>query len=263
MDADTQRPLDHLLSSDDSWPGGDGGISVIRVVSPTWVEPKRMLNAFVRIEDGSGVLNFARRFGVLELCAKGDPLRPDHRPNQLKHLAPPECIPKGWPKRPWHERVDHWLKYVREADGVVKIGSALRLGQQPAESDWDDVLSIMQGGSVTYTYNVSEIDPIYQYQLLGQAVDHWLMNGHVRPSFWWSESGPVLGLTGNTFGTIGIQLMFTLTKALGVAVCSGCGRGYLRQVREPQRGRKNFCPRCGERVASRLRKRAERARRRE
>jgi DNA-directed RNA polymerase subunit RPC12/RpoP len=35
-------------------------------------------------------------------------------------------------------------------------------------------------------------------------------------------------------------------------VCDGCGKAYVREGRKPAKGRKNFCPECGDKASKRL-----------
>jgi len=88
----------------------------------------------------------------------------------------------------------------------------------------------------------------------------WLADAGIRldlvkldqgnPAFTFSGSG--------VFGAIGLQLLQAIT-ANNLAVCSGCGKPYLREGRKPQAGRRNYCHECSK-VAGRFRMRALRSR---
>ena len=262
-EAGTSQPLDHLLATDEAWEdveskelGGGWDSQVIRLVHHRFVDPKGMLDAFVRIKDGQGVLRFAQRYGVLGLCAKGHPPRPEHRG---PWFYAEECIPEGWPNCPWHETVEHWLMYIGRANALLKIAAALHQSDTTLQSDWDQILAAFSGFIGGGAFAQPTLDA--QRGVLSLAIDDWLRMGDISPTFSWEQHAPNIGLMGSTFGNLGIQLMFTVSKSQGLAVCDGCGQTYLREGRKPQKGRKNFCSerQCGSKASARLRKRAERA----
>jgi hypothetical protein len=268
VEAETNRPLDHINATDeplqDIKPRDPGGVGfqVTPLQRPLSVDPIRMLDAFVRIKDGPDVLQFARKYGVLELCAEGD-----NHPRDLRKIMrrfSPECTPEGWPTTPWHERVEHWLSYVQGANSVLSIAAALYQDDRddrdelPRASDWHKALAPWRM-LVDSASTLNQESPQSQRGLLGMIIDRWLHGADTRPTFRWERSGPKIGLIARTFGMLGVQLMFTVSKSQGLAVCDGCGQAYIREGRKPQRGRMNFCKVCGETVAAKLRKRKQRA----
>ena len=77
-------------------------------------DPRRMLDAFVRIKDADGVLRFARRYGPLLLCSRGEHLGRDHRGEGCALDVGP----------PWDrgvESIEHWMRWVREARAIMRI----------------------------------------------------------------------------------------------------------------------------------------------
>ncbi len=262
VEAGTNRPLDHVLAADSQSqnvePRDLGRVEahVIPISRSLSVDPMRMLDAFVRIKDGHDVLKFAKRFGVLELCAEGH-IHP-HELRMLMWRFSSECAPAGWPTTPWHERVDHWLSYVQGARAALRIATALHREKATQPSDWHEALApwpmIVDSEST-----LNQESPQSQRGLLGMIIDRWLHGADVRPTFRWDGSGPRIALIAQTFGMLGVQLMFAVSKSQGLAVCDGCGQTYMREGRKPQRGRMNFCKLCGETVAAKLRKRKQRA----
>ncbi len=262
VEAGSNRPLDHILANDErsqnDEPRDLGGVEaqVIPITRPLSVDPMRMLDAFVRIKDGHDALKFARRFGVLELCAEGH-IHPRDLRKYMRRLSP-ECTPEGWPENPWHERVDHWLSYVQGAGAVLRIATALHQEKPTQPSEWHEALapwSILVDSEST----LNQESPQFQRGLLGMMIDRWLHGADIRPTFQWGGSGPRIALIAQTFGMLGVQLMFAVSKSQGLAVCDGCGQTYIREGRKPQRGRMNFCNLCGEPVGAKLRKRKQRA----
>jgi len=217
---------------------------------PPAVSPKRMLDAFIAIKNPEEVLRFAQTYGVLGLCAEGEPPRPEHRQTKYSQA----CIPEGWPRTLWYERVDHWLMYVRQTNAIVKIAAALHNEKLTNDSDWKEAVDTPFWAN-TDVSNLSRSSREHQLEYLAVVIDRWLRIGDIRPTFSWTSSRPRIRLAGSTFGILGLQLMFAVSKSQGLAVCDGCGQAYLRMGRVPQRGKRNFCPDCGETVASKLRKR--------
>jgi DNA-directed RNA polymerase subunit RPC12/RpoP len=180
------------------------------------------LNAFVRIETPDDILRFARRYGPLGLCKHGRP--PMHRGRDLE---PKWCAPCG------SEPAKRWLDYVGLASSYLNLAAVLKV----------DTGKHMRG---------------LRQLFLRDGINEWLGDAGIRLELNWSSNDPTLTLTGGgVFGALGVQLLSAVT-ANNLAVCSGCGKPYLREGRKPQAGRRNFCPVCGDKVANRLRVRARR-----
>jgi len=216
---------------------------------PTEADPKGMLDGFIKIRDGAGVLRFARRYGVLGICEHGLP---------ASHNPPGQCYPLGWDGLGACEPVDRWLHFAGQARAMVAIAAHLRQDKPGTADDWRAVFA---------AYPREQIDALCER--LAQLVDtgrfylrhvlhEWLTWGDVRPTLHWpiDEEAPSLSFTGGTFGLLGVQLLFAIAAAHQLAICSGCGTPYLRN--KPRRKRRNFCENCGEKVASRLRQRDRR-----
>jgi hypothetical protein len=101
-------------------------------------------------------------------------------------------------------------------------------------------------------------------------IEEWLETDPLRPQIshdaQWitgikSYNAPSVEILVNTMGAIGLQLLSLLIDK-SLAQCDGCLNFYQRKLTE-NRQRKNYCPACrGDGTAERLRKRAQRARRR-
>ena len=214
-----------------------------------------VLVSAVRIGGGDDVLRFAQRYGILELCEHDQPIMYGRGKCVLKDGS--VCRPRGWPGLCW-EPIDGWLRFVRQVKAVLAIAAALNQGERPdpihwANQAWSNPESFLRNGKSKSKAGLS-----YQRYLVSKAVGEWLQMGDVEPLFTWSRSGPAIGFIGTTCGSLAAQVMFTVSRSQALAVCSGCGQAYLREGKKPQRGRRNFCPACGETVASKLRKRDQR-----
>lgn len=220
-----------------------------------------MLDRFVRITEAKGVLRFAERYGVLDIC--------EHRVPGT-HYLPPLPIPDSWPGcRPWQvldylvyaEPVDIWLGFVAQARALLSLAVDLRAGSPGRKDDWRvaDSQLFWRDGFSELSIQTSGKDVDHDRISLAERISTWMQFGNVRPELFWQKSVPVFRLSARTFGILGVQLLFAATRSQGIAICSGCGMPYTPK-RKPRKDRRNFCLNCGEPVAARLRKRASRAR---
>jgi hypothetical protein len=217
-----------------------------------YVSAAGALEAFQDVHDGGTALRFARRYGVLDLCQHGIPASapssvvPGHIPGWCAHI--------GTDGRVW-EPITRWVSYARQVRALLNLAVALEKGEPGLNADW--------AAAWDEDREVPDSPKSRAYQL-ASVVNHWIWLGGVRPML---HSGTALELRlggGGTFGILAVQLALLVTQAHNLAVCSGHTGFYLRGLgrRAPKSGQSNFCPNCEGRVAARLRKRRERARRR-
>ena len=88
-----------------------------------------------------------------------------------------------------------------------------------------------------------------EWILLSSVVQEWIRIGDVRPVM---ARGPTQGRqvefgssAGGTrlFGTLACQLLFTITRVTGVAVCSACAAIYI-PTRRPRPDQRRYCQSC-------------------
>ena len=84
--------------------------------------------------------------------------------------------------------------------------------------------------------------------MLGYIVSEWMTLGNVRPVLTWRSTNPgpqvEFGSGGSSFfGALACQLMFTIARVDGVAVCSGCSTVYI-PPRRPRRDQRRYCSGC-------------------
>jgi hypothetical protein len=212
-----------------------------------------ILNAFVRIKTADDVLRFARRYGTLGLCKHGLP--PMHRGSWYRDvikdrelvevIRTDEWEPRlGGSERGWcspvsPEPVKKWLKYSELALSYLNLAASLKI----------DTGKRMKG---------------LRQLFLQDGINEWLGDAGIRLELNWGRQEPTLILTGGgVFGALGVQLLTAVT-ANTLAVCSGCGNPYLRQVKKPKPGQRNFCDTCiSNDVPNRLRQRDWQRNRRE
>ncbi|MEW6143366.1 MAG: hypothetical protein AB1597_09500 [Chloroflexota bacterium] len=219
--------------------------------SPERVDDTGALDAFVRIKTDDDILRFARRYGPLGLCKHGLP--PMHRGSWYRDVIQDgelvevirmdEWEPRlGGSERGWcppvsPEPIKKWLEYSSLALSYLTLAASFKR---------DKV----------------ELKGIGKF-FLRDGINEWLGDAGIKLELTWDSQEPTLTLTGGgIFGALGVQLLTAVT-ANTLAVCSGCGKPYLRGVRKPKPGQRNFCSNCRSRVADRLRQRDLQKKRRE
>jgi hypothetical protein len=231
---------------------------------PRDVDPRGMLDAFLKVEEASTVLGFARRFGVLGICEHGRPA--SHNPPLAESRDDGlECLPVGYRSGEGlcREPLARWFYYAGLARAMVAVAAELHQGVPGRREDWK---AILVGRD-----SEDKIEPVierlatsvpYGRLYLGQFVNQWLELGDVRPRLLWTVSSPEprFLLQAPTFGLLGVQLMVAISRSHELVLCSGCARPYLREGRKAPRGRRNYCGGCGLAAARRDAQRDHRAR---
>jgi len=224
-----------------------------------------LLEAFVRLadEEPEGFLDFARRYGLLNLC--GHDLPACHYPIPYTSLAfarrysfpcfPVVLEPGGM------ERLDTWRRFSRVADALLSIAAKLRDGKKGARADWRTVVGASdverKVRSVTRQKSIEEDD----WVLLAHELQRWLQLGNVRPVLRGFDQRLDMDLSSEgLFPNIAKQLVFTVAGFERISFCDGCGRVYV-PTRKPRPDRRKFCKHCNEAgVPAKLRVRDHRAR---
>ena len=228
------------------------------------------------------IRDYARRSGVLEICAHGLPTSHNKpRPNpDGEGVLSFGCIPllvDQDPRTLW-EPVSVWRRLAGEAHAIVNLAARLREGTVGKPEDWAAIrdapivavaLHSVQGGHLPEAGTAAEWrslaqqsllgkSPAFEQEMLAEIVNQWLRWGDVRPSLGWKGDRPRVRLGGDgLFGALAVQLMLAVNAGKGVATCTECGQVYAPK-RLPNPNRENFCLDCGRKIALR---RAQRRRR--
>ena len=213
---------------------------------------------------GTARWTYAKRYGPLDLCEHGEPLSARHAP---------DCSPEAHYQEPWSEAVDDWLRWVREANAILRISAALQAQQRPAPWDWTEVPSLSPPSDLTVTNKpriethhilfpnpIASERPERQRWSLRQAINEWLHRGNIRADLQWGDSGGTIALAGGAFDLVALSLFLAVSNEGNVLVCSGCTRPYFPRRRHLSQVRQNFCPDCRGTVAKRFQRRTQRAR---
>ena len=209
-----------------------------------------MLDAFIRVINSDTALQFARNFGILGLCKHGS----QHHHSRACLVASRGI---GW-DQPGVESLSHWFHYAQYARRILSLAASIYSNETGSKDDWRFLYKAQGGkGSLDELFKALENRPSLGKNLITSAINQWLDSGNVRPTISWTgliDSKAAFSLSSGTFGSIGIQLMSAVARIQNIYFCDGCGTPYPRQ-RKPQSNRNQYCPKCGEPVASRNRQR--------
>lgn len=207
-------------------------------------KPQGVLDAFRRIRGEQGVLRFAKRYGVMELCEEHS-LPTPHNPPREGHAG---CRIAGSYSDQF-EPVEAWLVLARAVDAFVKLVSDTGKDRRGADEEWTiliDTFPSTRDWVELSSGSDRPADPLFHRRVLETILGWWIEWGDVRPRLHWLRAArPQFELGArNTFGTIATQLMLLVGQARDLALCSGCGDTYLREGRRPQDGHRNYCRQC-------------------
>ena len=186
----------------------------------------------------------------------------EHGPKRIERK---NRIRDCWLRYVHHEPVQGWLTLAQLATSTVSVAAAVHQNSQEEPEGWEILWRMLR----TYAYAVAdagwyEKPPFTQEEgrrLVGASVGWWLDIAGVRPIFWWDALGAHVEFWGGTFGALGLQLVRAVGRAGAISVCSACGATYVRPNRRAQKGRRNYCPSCGDKAGNRLRQDVYRSKR--
>jgi hypothetical protein len=205
---------------------------------------------------GAMILAFARRWGVLHLCALHR-LPWNHPPLGDQSVVPSATLSRfGVRCEPARRDVDHfveplsaWQDWLNRARAVLEIAGRLEQRRQVEKALWRQA-SDWPGLETIGDRPGSAEGRRSDRQQLALVVNDWLRLGKVRLNVEWREERPTVFLgSGDLFGAIALQIALAVThQEQGVALCSTWDCGNLFPPgRRPQAGRRRYCPTCRER----------------
>jgi hypothetical protein len=209
-----------------------------------------VLDEFIKLAEcnDSEILNYARTWGVLELCQHHLPYLHDSPHEHLRlplpdsaftspKLTTSKCFPLGT------EPLDVWRFFSRQAKALLRIAANLQQ-ETPGESDdWSVVLRDRDS---------PKQDVEAHRDCWADAVESWMTLGDVRPRIDLMNHRITWART-DLFGELAVQLALVGVRADGQVHCTNCGRGYAPR-KQIVRGGVHYCPdtRC-QKVAGALR----------
>lgn len=239
-----------------------------------------MLERFIGLADADAltIARYARRWGVLRLCEHGLPETHTvdlgwylHRPitggrGPCPYVGSAE---PGW----WHESLQAWHSFARQAEAIVTLAVTLRSGSLGDAALWallpDYPFEIIEPHRPEATTRVRTEPPRPEApeplvfgvnwqpdpteppetldegrRIIGRVVDQWLRWGQVRNRLHWDTTEPVLTVQPHgLFGAMAMQVASRVTGRAALAICHNCGSLYAPEKR-PDPNRRNYCPEC-------------------
>lgn len=213
-----------------------------------------LLDAFLRIDDAEGVLQFAGKWGAIWFCQAHN-LPVGHaliRASAFEwyeayETEAGECFPDRV-RSPHRDPVERYLHFAARARSILRIAAELHTEREGSREDW--MLALTTFFPEEWWQDAETVDSYIAggRMTLGDLVSEWMRVGAVLPYLDWNARDPAFTFRAGTFGVIGVQILQAVSRAHEIAFCSSCSRPYLRQGRKPQAGRRNYCPDCGPRA---------------
>jgi hypothetical protein len=200
-----------------------------------------LLTEFIQLDEAPAerILAYARRYGPLGFCEHGDPR---HR------LSPHGCAPATDRHQPAiREALQWWRNLAGHARALLNVAAQLfKKGRV------DDLALARLNPQLFFSGPRLKSARRNPAALVTFGMELWLRLFQVRPRGTYNARRKRLEIqiSGSPPlpGALALQIMLTLTKSAGVAVCSGCGE-LFSPSRRPNPNRNSYCRACGTRAA--------------
>ena len=204
-----------------------------------------ILRDFVRLADGDGpqIRAYARRWGILGICEHGLPFCHAGNEGGMPRCRPLRREDLGWRFDGW-EPLERWWHFARQARAMLNLAANLHTDRPGQPEDWQVVVHHPKQPVPWWRPSVEA-----EWILLSSVVQEWIRIGDVRPVL---ARGPTQGRQvefgssaggARLFETLACQLLFTMTRVTGVAVCSACAAIYTPR-RRPRPDQRRYCRSC-------------------
>jgi hypothetical protein len=201
---------------------------------------------------------FADHYGLLGLCAHGEPMRFCDAGRVGKSRPRPRLIRCSQGRA---ERVSDWRRWAVRLRAIVEVGKILRAGGKPTENLVDGLTSdlehldgvsvreaLLRGEEEIADPGLGRFDRRWRFCLLVnrlltlQAV---IMPGTAKRPALDVQYGP-----GGLFGTLVLQAALAATGVVSLVICANCGKPF-RAMRRPNATRRSYCEKAACKKASR------------
>jgi hypothetical protein len=229
---------------------------------PAAAEPN-LIEDFWELDDKTTVLDFARRYGPLNLCRHRlpwthNPSRPEAYPWAPPTTLEAQLFSGCWPEKT--ERVADWLCIVRSARAVRNITAYLLEGELGRAEDWSE--AFLDHEKWPDPVSLAGMSSQMERHLLAQALNEWINMAPPRLWVGWyleSEAPEASFTCPGLIGALTMQLVAAVVGPDGLAVCANCHRPYRPVNRRPKEGSNHFCPACRDTGRWKLSKRKTRS----
>jgi hypothetical protein len=260
-----------------AWDVGDIELREGNWLMSSWRQPQRramvprggLLHRFCSLEHGTTgqIERFARRFGLLRLCAK----------HNLPNRHEPDCEPRIFEGKSggYGEHIDQWRRWARRFLGTIEIAKAIQNHRPLSAQDVDDAFEELPG---RWEVQVADLlrkpkwwdAPIWDVTSDGQEIrspqqewepqspevqlfklSEWLnsllVTANVRPQVVQPTGRESLAIVDGPhpvaplFGVLTLELAAACANIRTLARCRnpGCRRGFA-----PERISSAYCPKC-------------------
>lgn len=189
----------------------------------------------------ASILNYARTWGVLELCRHNLPSCHEFSLGVPLRLPPPlsarpcgltdwhsddprQCPPTGL------ELLATWRFFSAQAGALLNIAASLQRAQPGDKEDW---AKLLRDGVVP----APSLDA--QRLCMRDAIEGWLKLGRIKPTI----DDLTIGLTwtgADLFGELAVQIALAAKAMDGQVLCVACGKAYQPKRLVIKRGY-NYC----------------------
>lgn len=147
------------------------------------------------------------------------------------------------------EPLDAFRSLAEEAKAALDIADHLKKDRPAPLELWQPLRYTKGGNGIGWTGSGDKDFSLWaQKFFLANAINRYLTQPSSGAYLYveWNNQKAELGIkTGTGFiGVVWLMIAQCLTEAKGVYFCASCGISYIRYMRKPQDGRKNFCPDC-------------------
>jgi hypothetical protein len=213
-----------------------------------------ILDEFIELGEGTNrqILDFARTWGVLELCRHHLPYRHGERPAYVRLPIPAASLRSRAPCEPLGiEPLEVWRFYSRQAKTLLRIAANLERGMAGDAADWSVVLR----DRVVPSEGADGI-------CWSDTVESWMQIGDVQLMID-RASRRITWRGADLFGELAVQIALAGMNAPAQAYCTICGKAYAPK-KQITRGGVHYCPspRC-QKLATALRAKRYRESRRD
>jgi predicted RNA-binding Zn-ribbon protein involved in translation (DUF1610 family) len=201
-----------------------------------------LLTEFVTLDEAPAerILDYARRYGRFGFCEHGDP---SHR--LLSKGCNVALCAISYPPGV-QEALEWWRTLARHARGLLNAAAQLSKGKV------DDQLLAQLDPQLCFSARHLKEARRYPSAFIAYGMELWLRYFQVRPRMSYKQERKRFEVRISGVpplpGALAVQLMLTITRSAGVAVCSSCGRAFAPS-RRPNSNRNAYCKACGRRAA--------------
>jgi len=223
----------------------DGEVARDAIITRSKAEQqgRGILDEFLLLSDAPNetILQYARTWGVLELCRHNLPACHEFSLNKYLRFPAPLVEPKTWrtelPPDPRQcrplgcEPLATWRFLSRQAKALLNVAANLRWDRLGQREDWAQLLR--EGVTPAQSLDAHR-------SCARDVLEDWLSLGRVKPAID-DLTGRLTWTGADLFGELVVQMALAAEGVDGQVYCIACGKPYEPKRRVIRRGF-NYCP---------------------